>query len=328
VNVQRNKVKQPSESGSDEEQETAELSGAEAARCFLTQIHHNCPGRLEIRTINPTTNSVGQYWPITLDEAVAIVMARCESENVYLGVATRRGVGSGKKENLSHYPGVWIDIDFKDFPNGESDVHAKLESFPLPPTLLVHTGGGAHAYWLLTEPLKITAERIPQLESLNADIASMLGGDSCHDLPRILRIPGTTNWPDQKKRLKGRVPEPVLLLWHEGPRYTLEQLQAVAPSLSSRSQNKTSREQNHSQRTDLSLPPKFLELLEHNAKIKATWGGNRKDLKDQSGSGYDMAMANQLVSHGFSDSEIKAIPEQCQVAGVPKPETHTLIERL
>jgi hypothetical protein len=138
----RNKVNQPGESGSDEEQETVDLIGEEAARCFLTQIHHNCPGRLEIRTIHPTTNNVGRYWPTSLDEAVAIAMARCATENIYYGVCTRRDRSSGKKNNVSHYPGVWVDIDFKDFPKGESDVYAKLASFPLHPTLLVHSGGG------------------------------------------------------------------------------------------------------------------------------------------------------------------------------------------
>ncbi|MEQ1843997.1 MAG: phage/plasmid primase, P4 family [Nitrospira sp.] len=303
----RNKVNQPSESGSDEEQETTELIGEEAARCFITQIHQGCLGRPELRTINPTTNSVRQHWPTSLDEAVTIAMASCATDNVYYGACTRRGAGSGKKDNLSYYPGVWLDIDFKDFGGGEKDVCAKLESFPARPTLLVQTGAGAHAYWLLTVPQEITAERIPQLESLNADIASRLGGDACHDLTRILRIPGTTNWPDERKRLKGRVPEPVRLLWHEGPRYTLEHLRSVVPTSSTQPQNKASRQKNHSQRTDRSFPPRFMELLKHNDKIKTTWEGNRQDLKDQSGSGYDMAMTNQLVSHGLSNSEIKTI---------------------
>ena len=56
-----------------------------------------------------------------------------------------------------------------------------------------------------------------------------------------------------------------------------------------------------------SLPPRFLELLSRTAKIKATWEGARSDLEDQSGSGYDMAMANHLVHHGFTDDETKSI---------------------
>ena len=168
-------------------------------------------------------------------------------------------------------------------------------------------GQGAHPYWLLTVPQEITAESLLQFEELNKAFEAILNGDHCHSLEHILRIPGTNNRPNEKKRLEGRVPEPVRLLWHEGPRYTLEELQAVAPTSSTRSQKKTRREQNHSQRTDPSLPPRFLNLLKHNAKIKATWEGKRLDLEDDSRSGYDMSMASQLVSHGFTDVEIIAI---------------------
>lgn len=299
----RNKVNQPSEAGSNEEQETTELIGEEAARCFLTQIDQDCPGQLEIRTINPKTKKVVQYWLQTLDEAVAIATRNQSNENVYFGVCTRRRKGSGKKDNLSYFPGVWVDIDFKDFENGESDVHTILASFPLQPTLLVHTGGGAHAYWLLTVPLEITPESLLQFEELNKAFAKALNGDHCHSLEHILRIPGTTNRPTQKKRLNGRVPEPVRLLWHEGPRYSIRQLQEVLSRSSTHSRDESTREKHSRQ----SLPPKFLELLKHNSKIKATWEGKRLDLDDDSRSGFDMSMASQLVYHRFTDDEIIAI---------------------
>jgi putative DNA primase/helicase len=281
----RNKVNQPGESGNDGEQETTELIGEESARCFLTQIHHNCPGRLEIRTIHPTTNSVRQYWPTTLDEAAAIAMKRSETESVYYGVTTRRNQSSGKKNNVSHFPGVWVDVDFKDFKGGEKEAWEKLDAFPLKPTIIVHTGGGLHLYFLLTESIPITSDLVLELEALNKAFVRALGGDGCHSLDHILRIPGTVNWPDKIKRQRGRVPGPVRLLVHEGPRYSLQQLQAAARS----------------------LPPKFLDLLKHNAKIKATWEGKRLDLEDDSRSGHDMSMTSQLVSHGFTDDEIIAI---------------------
>ena len=299
--MQPNKTDQSFGSESDE---TPELSGEAAARCFLTQIHQGCAGRLEIRTINPQTRVVASYWPNTVEDAVAITINTRASENVYFGVCTRRDTRSGKKENLSHFPGLWADLDFKDFTGGEADVCAKLKSFPLQPTVLLHTGGGAHAYWLLTVPIAITPDRIGQLESLNAGFAKILGGDRCHDLPRILRVPGTTNLPDEKKRQKGRIPEPVRLLWHDGPRYTLKQLQEVVVNPS---RDNTAGEKNHSQGAPPTLPPRFLELLQHNPKIKGIWEGNRKDLKDQSRSGYDMALANQLALHEFTDDESKTI---------------------
>lgn len=281
----RNTVNQPGESGRDEEQETMELIGAEAARCFLTQIHQGRPGRLEIRTNIPDTQHWPKFWPRTLDEAVATAMAKCATENIYYGVCSRRDRSSGKKNNVSHFPGVWVDVDFKDFKGGEREAWEKIDAFSLKPTIIVHTGGGLHLYFLLNEPIPVTPDLVLELEALNKAFAQTLGGDHCHSLDHILRIPGTTNWPDARKRQRGRVPAPVRLLVHDGPRYTLEQLQAVAPT----------------------LPPKFLNLLKRNAKIKATWEGKRLDLDDDSRSGYDISMTSQLVSHGFTDDEIIAI---------------------
>ena len=51
-------------------------------------------------------------------------------------------------------------------------------------------------------------------------------------------------------------------------------------------------------------PQAFFGLLPRDEVLKATWEGNRPDLTDQTGSGYDLALANFLVRHGFSDEEI------------------------
>lgn len=37
-------------------------------------------------------------------------------------------------------------------------------------------------------------------------IAKALGGDNCHNVDRLLRLPGTINMPNAKKRAAGRVP--------------------------------------------------------------------------------------------------------------------------
>jgi hypothetical protein len=286
--------------------EEAEMTEEEAARCFLTLVHQNCRGQVEIRVIHSETKAIQRYWPKSVEQASKFAMERDENENVYFGVCTRKDDSSGKKENLLAYPGVWVDMDFKDFVDGEQGICAKLESFPIRPTLLIHSGGGAQPYWLLNEPIEITTELLPEFESLNARAAEVLGGDSCHDLTRILRIPGTINWPDEKKRRMGRAPAPVQLLWPDGPRYTLKQLQEAFTVSSIASRNETVRE-NKSQPTTLAIPKRFFALLEQNPKLKATWDGKRKDLKDESGSGYDMALTNQLARHNFTDDEMKII---------------------
>lgn len=43
-----------------------------------------------------------------------------------------------------------------------------------------------------------------QIEALNKVIANKVGGDNCHNVDRIMRLPGTINYPNKKKRKAGR----------------------------------------------------------------------------------------------------------------------------
>ena len=43
------------------------------------------------------------------------------------------------------------------------------------------------------------------VELRNAKLAQDLGGDNCHNIDRIMRVPGTINVPNAKKRSQGRV---------------------------------------------------------------------------------------------------------------------------
>ncbi|GAI98591.1 unnamed protein product, partial [marine sediment metagenome] len=59
---------------------------------------------------------------------------------------------------------------------------------------------------------------------------------------------------------------------------------------------------------DVKIPQRFEELLKRNKKLQNTYlTRNRPDISDQTGSGYDMALANILIKNGFNDSEIAAI---------------------
>ena len=275
------------------------------AQRFLQILHHGCKGFLEIRTIHPQNRHCGKFWPSTSEEAATLAVRESKTVNVYFGVATRHKQTNGKKENLRHFPGVWVDLDFKDFKNGAKEARTILEQFPLKPTILVHTGGGFHAYWLLTKPEVITAESLPGLEGLNRAFAERLNGDHCHSAEHILRIPGTTNWPDEGKRKLRRKPTSVRLLLSHGPRYTFDQLQSVVTDLNQT--HATTASPIHETRI---LPARLCALLQEDKTLHATWNGMRTDLHDQSRSGYDMALTHSLTGYGFSNEEIKSILRQ------------------
>ena len=74
---------------------------------------------------------------------------------------------------------------------------------PFKPTLLVDSGFGLHAYCLYQDPIAITADNREDCIKRNKNFISVIrsragvfGGavDGVHDLPRILRVPGTFNY--------------------------------------------------------------------------------------------------------------------------------------
>lgn len=78
---------------------------------------------------------------------------------------------------------------------------------------LIMTGNGLQAHWPFAKPIKATPETKARVEGVNARIAHKLKADRCHNCDRILRVPGTVNWPSEKKRRDGY--KPVMAeLWH------------------------------------------------------------------------------------------------------------------
>jgi P4 family phage/plasmid primase-like protien len=105
------------------------------------------------------------------------------------------------KENIAEISMLHADIDLKDVEDKRDDVERKLRHLtnadgrPFPPSIMVFSGHGVHAYWLLTESLD------PHVDANMADIeqdlrtlADLVGGDSkvC-EVARLMRLPGSHN---------------------------------------------------------------------------------------------------------------------------------------
>ncbi|GEM_PF-3448144 len=121
---------------------------------------------------------------------------------------------------------LFSEFDAKDFGGDLDKTLAHIEGLPKPPSVLVCSGGGYHAYWLLAEPEHILddAQRL-RLRSLQAAWVRFTGGDpGAKDLARVLRLPGTCNY-------KYDPPRPVSFAWEEYRRlYRLAELEALLPA--------------------------------------------------------------------------------------------------
>src|SRR4029453_8233891 len=158
---------------------------------------------------------------------VTAYIAACASEgnHPYFGVAERATAANGKKENLSQLRALFADCDFKDSSEGET--RARIATFPLPPSMLVESGGGLYPFWLLKDPVDLRAEgAIARVEGLIRRVVATLHADAnATDVTRLLRLPGTMNE-------KYDPPRAVLISeCHPERAYTLEQFEELGALL-------------------------------------------------------------------------------------------------
>lgn len=177
---------------------------------FLHSLYgHADEGHLTLFSIDSAGFRYTDWFSVDNLEQMAARSAELTDRNVWFGVATRRemllGESRGGATDCLAAPGLWADIDIAGpnhrestgLPADKDAALAMLAEFPLRPSIIVDTGGGLHPYWLFAEP--VPAEQATGLLARWAVTwmahaeARGLRVDNVFDLPRVLRVPGTTN---------------------------------------------------------------------------------------------------------------------------------------
>lgn len=139
--------------------------------------------------------------------------------NIYIGVATRRDASNGALRNCSTLASLFVDLDFKNVTEAEARV--RLASFPIPPSMIVASGGGLHVYWFLVDPIKLP-EGAALAKALLCALADALGGDRTAAEPtRVLRVPDTLNHKAEYGAPRGVVLEEL----HANRRYKIAEFE-------------------------------------------------------------------------------------------------------
>lgn len=172
--------------------------------------------------------------PDELGQATAWVQRHAgPSCTISVGVATLSSAGAERlaeanaarrrarprADEHAGYSWVAADLDPK---AGEdlADLRARIEAFPLRPTLLVASGRGMHAWYRLAAPVSVEVGK-----ATAADLARALDGDTgAATVDRALRLPGTWNPKPDARRL-------ALVLEESDSRYTAEQLSDAAQAI-------------------------------------------------------------------------------------------------
>ncbi len=146
-----------------------------------------------------------------------------------------------KEANVYRAPYLHIDVDFRvgEDPAREQERIEALfldpEKRPVgvpEPTAVVMTGGGYAGYWRLAEPIVLDDTTRAQVKGLNEALAKQAfeGADACFNLDRIMRLPGTINWPTTKKLKRGRTPALARVVSQIERAYELKDFAGVAGS--------------------------------------------------------------------------------------------------
>jgi hypothetical protein len=123
----------------------------------------------------------------TSDEALAKIFEFRDNKDIIFGCSSFEG--GSKKENVKEFTTVWLDRDCET-DDEQDEVKNQLSSFQLPPSYIVCSGKGIHAYWLLNAP----STDFERVESILKGLAKELKGDfKSAEYARHLRVPGSFN---------------------------------------------------------------------------------------------------------------------------------------
>jgi hypothetical protein len=172
------------------------------------------------------------------NEAADWIVERNGKRNIYFLLNRAvRDIGGHQHAQLNEIESVeyfHVDID----PRAGEDIATEqqralrlLQHPPagiVPPTAIVFSGGGYQAFWKLSVPIAVNRDVAvtEDIKQYNLALERAFGADSCHNLNRIMRLPGTINVPDAKKAAKGRVPVAASLVsWDNTIQYSADSFQ-------------------------------------------------------------------------------------------------------
>lgn len=285
------------------------------------------------------------HWYRNLAVAAEFVRGAA-GQDVYVGVGlSPRDYGQEHRcpsTEIAGIAGFWADLDLR------SDAHTKsalpgtipdaLTIIPasMPPTIVIASGNGAHVWWIFKEPYifdgeedrQIVASQVSRWHTLLRLNASSRGWvyDRLSDLARLLRIPGTQNLKDPAN------PKDVTVHSFTDRRYNLcdfEEYLDTAAIPDPQAEEKAAREwaERFADKplvidTSVRIPQEMLDRwMAADARFRNTWLRQRHDLKDQTQSGYDLALADFGVCAGLTEQQIVELICHHRALYTQKPRT-------
>jgi hypothetical protein len=191
--------------------------------------------------------------------------------------------------------------DEADFQKAKADLCERVRTDAQPPSVIIDSGNGFRLFWLLSDPVEVTDANREQFRSINRALAAKFDGDNCHNLDRVMRLPGTINYPGKTKRARGRTVVPTKLVeFVDFIRYRVEDFEVAADDAAAATISPT---------TELDIPDSVdFSRLDPDLRKLIVEGPGERTFGDGSRSDYAYYVACQMRRYyNMSDGEIVAV---------------------
>lgn len=167
-----------------------------------------------INPIRKVPTVTASFRPDQADNMRAWLGEHGAERNIYFSVnpVARAITKKASREDIREVAWLHVDVDPRAGEDLDEEQERALRILREPPagvpkpTVIVFSGGGYQGFWRLAEALPIegSLEAAEDAKRFNQQLEVTFGADHCHNIDRIMRVPGTINRPDKRKREKGR----------------------------------------------------------------------------------------------------------------------------
>ena len=199
------------------------------ARAFLRALFGAAPAGVFVGLVRKNDGKPGDAFgriewrppkPDNLDELARLAVHW--RDDVYVNVAPM-STSRRRKVDCAALVCLWHELDGADAPARLDALEAVVGRC----SVVVGSGGGQHAYWLLAAPVTgaeaIEATLAAWRARLDA-LGAIATGEGVHDAARVLRVPGTFNAKPERQDSAGNAPAVQLLRCEPGTRYAVAEL--------------------------------------------------------------------------------------------------------
>lgn len=268
------------------------------------------------------------HWFQDPEEAVQFVESADQNKHIYFGIGiSPQDYGPSRRCNAKDIKAltcVGVDLDiahhtksgkayFDSKDEARQFLHSTL-SEQFQPTVIIDSGHGLIPLWIFNEPWELASnkEKNRAASFLRRFVYTMryyatLRGrdiDATNDLSRIYRLPGTWNCKDKNNPVQTRIYEETDELFNPDD-FDFWLMDPPHEDPATRTDEQT---QNYFSLTideTREEPQERIRILKDTDELfKETWNMTRKDMKGQSLSQFDMALANIAVKYDVPDQEI------------------------